>query len=67
MKNFNSNLLSSILLTAPLLQSLTIDAEPKSGRPNIIFVLVDDLRWDAMGFTGKYPFLKTPNIDHLRA
>jgi len=36
-------------------------------RPNIIFVLVDDLRWDAMGFTGQYPFLKTPNIDRLRS
>ncbi len=34
--------------------------------PNIVFVLVDDLRWDAMGFTGQYPFLKTPNIDRLR-
>ena len=29
-------------------------------KPNIIFVLVDDLRWDAMGFVGRYPFLKTP-------
>jgi len=35
-------------------------------KPNIIFVLVDDLRWDAMGFIERYPFLKTPNIDQLR-
>ena len=46
------------------------EAQPKEkhvvGRPNIIFVLVDDLRWDAMGFTGRYPFLKTPHIDQLR-
>jgi N-acetylglucosamine-6-sulfatase len=35
-------------------------------KPNIIFVLVDDLRWDAMGFVGRYPFLKTPHIDKLR-
>lgn len=35
-------------------------------RPNIIFDLVDDLRWDAMGFIGRYPFLKTPHIDQLR-
>src|SRR5690606_30429441 len=34
-------------------------------RPNIIFVLVDDLRWDAMGFMNKYTFLKTPHIDRL--
>lgn len=66
MKKLNKNILSSILLTAPLLQQVTSAAEPKSDRPNIIFVLVDDLRWDAMGFTGQYPFLKTPNIDQLR-
>ena len=35
-------------------------------KPNIISVLVDDLRWDAMGFMGRYPFLKTPHIDQLR-
>jgi len=61
-----AKIVSSILLTVPLLQTLTVDAAPKSDRPNIIFVLVDDLRWDAMGFTGQYPFLKTPNIDQLR-
>ncbi len=33
-------------------------------RPNIVFVLVDDLRWDALGSTG-HPFVKTPNIDRL--
>jgi N-acetylglucosamine-6-sulfatase len=31
---------------------------------NVIFVLVDDLRYDAMGFLG-HPFLKTPHIDAL--
>jgi len=33
------------------------------GPPNIVFVLVDDLRYDAMGFLT--PGLKTPNIDRL--
>jgi arylsulfatase A-like enzyme len=32
-------------------------------RPNMIFVLVDDLRFDAMGFLT--PGLKTPNIDFM--
>ncbi|NML08089.1 sulfatase [Sphingomonas sp. G-3-2-10] len=32
-------------------------------QPNIIFVLVDDLRFDMMGFLN--PQLKTPNIDFL--
>ncbi len=39
-------------------------ATPAASRPyNIIFVLVDDLRFDAMGFLT--PGLKTPNIDFL--
>ena len=33
-------------------------------RPNIIFVLADDHRYDAMGFMG-HPFLKTPNMDRM--
>lgn len=41
-------------------------AQKTSEKPNIIFILVDDLRWDAMGFTGHYPFLKTPHIDQIR-
>lgn len=33
-------------------------------RPNVVFVLVDDLRWDALGCVG-HPFVKTPNVDRL--
>ncbi|MEK6262734.1 MAG: sulfatase [Planctomycetota bacterium] len=33
-------------------------------RPNIVFILIDDLRWDALGCTG-HPFIKTPNIDRI--
>jgi N-acetylglucosamine-6-sulfatase len=33
-------------------------------RPNIVFVLTDDLRWDALGLTGD-PIAKTPNIDRV--
>jgi N-acetylglucosamine-6-sulfatase len=32
--------------------------------PNIVFILVDDLRWDELGCTG-HPFIKTPNIDRI--
>lgn len=38
----------------------------RQARPNIIFILADDLRWDAMEFMG-HPFLKTPNLDRMRA
>ena len=33
-------------------------------KPNIIFFLSDDHRWDRLGSTG-HPFLKTPTLDHL--
>jgi N-acetylglucosamine-6-sulfatase len=37
-------------------------ASPKpASRPNIIFILMDDLRWDEMD----YPFVKVPNIDRI--
>ncbi len=34
-------------------------------KKNVIFILTDDLRYDFMGFTGKLPWLKTPNLDAL--
>ena len=33
-------------------------------RPNIVVIVVDDLRWDEFGAAG-HPWLKTPNIDRL--
>ncbi len=35
-------------------------------RPNIIFMMSDDQRWDAMGCMGNL-VIKTPNMDHLAA
>ncbi|MCE5249363.1 sulfatase [bacterium] len=39
-------------------------AGAQSSRRNIVFVLIDDLRYDAMGFMG-HPVLRTPHIDRL--
>jgi arylsulfatase A-like enzyme len=33
-------------------------------RPNVIVIVVDDLRWDELGIAG-HPYLETPNIDRL--
>jgi N-acetylglucosamine-6-sulfatase len=33
-------------------------------RPNVVVILTDDMRWDAMGCAG-HPYLKTPHIDRL--
>ena len=34
--------------------------------PNIVFILTDDHRWDAMSCMG-HPFIKTPNLDRIAA
>ena len=34
------------------------------GRPNILVILLDDLRWDALGYAG-HPHLRTPQIDRI--
>jgi arylsulfatase A-like enzyme len=53
-------------LVAPLFVAggLTAPAADASARPNIIFILVDDLRWDALSCMG-HPVAKTPNIDRI--
>jgi arylsulfatase A-like enzyme len=39
-----------------------------SGKPrNVVFILSDDHRYDYMGFVGKVPWLKTPNMDRMAA
>ena len=63
----NSKIINPLLVTFSLFQTGICSGQQKAEKPNIILILVDDLRYDAMGFTGKYPFLKTPNIDRLRA
>lgn len=40
-------------------------ADPKSPKPpNVLLVVVDDLRWDDFGAAG-HPFAKTPSIDRV--
>lgn len=44
---------------------LPISLKAEVPQPDILFVLLDDLRWDALGFMD-HPFVETPNIDSLR-
>jgi N-acetylglucosamine-6-sulfatase len=41
--------------------ALRADSAPSPKRPNIVFVLVDDLRWDEVD----YPFVRVPNIRRI--
>src|SRR5436305_10758635 len=52
---FLSALAAAVVLAAPV---------AAADRPNFVFVLVDDLRYDGLHCTG-HPFVKTPNIDRL--
>jgi N-acetylglucosamine-6-sulfatase len=36
----------------------------EAARPNIVFILIDDLRWDELGIAD-HPYIKTPNIDRI--
>ena len=39
-------------------------ARAQARRPNVVFVITDDQRWDSLGATG-HPHARTPNIDRL--
>lgn len=56
----------AVTLTLIILASIGLahSDQQRHPRPNIIFILVDDLRWDELGIAG-HPFLKTPNIDRI--
>ena len=57
---------TSFIAIAMVLLGATVSQADAAPRPNVVFILVDDLRFDALGCTG-HPFLKTPNIDRLAA
>ncbi|WP_207534117.1 sulfatase family protein [Desertivirga arenae] len=46
------------------LSGFTAIAQTKAAKPNIIFILTDDHRWDALGVAGN-SIIQTPNLDRL--
>lgn len=59
----------NIVLIAPIFLSLSCGnrqsvKESEEGKPNIILILTDDQRWDAIGFAGN-EIIETPNMDDL--
>ncbi|MBB6431335.1 sulfatase family protein [Algisphaera agarilytica] len=65
-----ARLLTLALLIATLSACETPQAADKpaaeTSKPNIIFILTDDQRWDSVGFMG-HPIAQTPNLDRLAA
>jgi arylsulfatase A-like enzyme len=74
MQSRTRNLLAVTLLLGALSHSHTLarrvqGAErqaPKPERPNVIFLLTDDQRWDTLGCMGN-SIIRTPNVDRLAA
>ncbi len=60
-----TNLVGLIFLLSALCCLFSCEAEKQNSGQNIIFILSDDHRYDFMGFTGKVPFLETPNMDRM--
>jgi arylsulfatase A-like enzyme len=70
-----SNLVAFVaaLLAVPLAGRCAAGT-PRPPRPNVLVVLVDDMRWDAMGVVQReqgrqalFPWFKTPNLDRVAA
>ena len=57
-----ATLLLAVLATAFLSASAVIAADPP--RPNVLFILADDLGWGDLGCYG-HPHIQTPNLDRL--
>ena len=61
-----SQVLSVLMISVTLLclgPALAWGAEANARRPNVIFILTDDQRYDALGFLN--PIIDTPNMDGL--
>src|SRR5262249_1962747 len=57
-----TNLLAFLLT----LIALSASSTAQTNRPNVLFILCDDIRWDCLSFAG-HPYLKTPNSAPLPA
>ena len=61
-----SAVLTAACSTPPASDTARTAAPATPRRPNIVFVLVDDMRWDDLRAAG-HPFIETPNMDRLAA
>ena len=65
MRNLTLTAFTAALLPAPLAVLHAADTSPK--KPNIVFILADDLGYMDIGANNPKTFYETPNIDRLAA
>ena len=54
----------SLISGTLLLSTLSANGQKKDSKPNIIFILCDDMGYGDLGFYG-HPFIRTPHIDAM--
>ena len=66
MQNARFSLIAITLCSiTPIIHATVGNDAPDSVRPNFIHIMVDDMAADAMGFCGRFDFMKTPNMDRM--
>jgi arylsulfatase A-like enzyme len=61
---FGGTLLGLFVLVSPTLHVLAVAAERNQARPNVLFIVADDQRFDTIRSLGN-PDIHTPNLDKL--
>lgn len=66
MTSITHHLVLALIFTPAFSSAVFAQEKGAANQPNIVLLLADDMRWDAMGCAGN-PIIKTPNIDRLAA
>lgn len=61
---FTTLFFSSFFISTFAQNNSTSEIKEGDQKPNIIFILTDDQRWDALGYSGN-PIIQTPQMDEL--
>jgi len=55
----------ALMSAAPFFGANQKNNKENAKKPNLLFIITDQQRFDALGIVGAFPFLRTPNLDRL--